>query len=121
VPLRLLSPILATLILATALAIRALTDGDLEQYSGTALYASMVYLAVVFLRPHVKALAAAGISIGICWAVEVLQLTGIPAFLSARSLAARLALGVQFDMTDIFWYPVGVIPLAVLHRIVYRR
>jgi hypothetical protein len=119
--LRLLTPVVATVIVAVALTIRAVADGDLEQYSGTALYASMVYVTVLFVWPRLMPLAACGISIGLCWAVETFQLTGIPAFLSARSLAARLVLGVQFDLTDIFWYPVGVIPLAVLHWIIYER
>jgi hypothetical protein len=44
--------------LAIALTIRAVaagslnSSGRLEQYSGTALYASMVYVGVLFLWPH---------------------------------------------------------------------
>jgi Protein of unknown function (DUF2809) len=119
--LRLVTPIAGTVILATALAIRTVADGAVEQYSGTALYASMVYVTAVFLWPRLTPPAACGITIALCWAVETFQLTGIPAFLSAHSLAARLVLGVQFDMTDILWYPVGVIPLAALHWMALRQ
>lgn len=121
---RLLMVVLAAAFLAVAFAIRVLTSGDildssgsLAQRSGTLLYASMTYTAVVFLWPRMSPLPAGGIAIGFCWAVELFQLTGIPAALSARSLLARLALGVQFDWIDLAWYPVGVVPLVALHRL----
>lgn len=54
-------------------------------------------------------------AVGFCWLVEFLQLTGVPAALSAHSVLARLALGVTFDPMDLLWYPVGVVPLAAVH------
>lgn len=118
---RLLMLMTAALVLAVALAIRALSDGRLEQYSGTALYASMVYAGVLFLWPRMSPLRSGAIAVAFCWAVECAQLTGIPAALSARSLLARLVLGVQFDPTDLLWYPVGVVPLVVVHRLLVSR
>ena len=112
---RLLSLAFAAGVLAVALAIRTLVGGDLAQYSGTALYASMVYAGVLFLRPHTAPLPAGALAIGFCWLVECLQLTGVPATLSAHSLLARLVLGVRFDPVDLAWYPVGVIPLVAAH------
>jgi hypothetical protein len=121
-PTRLLAVVAAVLFLAVALGIRAAgngrlldSSGSLAQYSGTALYASMVYAAVLFGRPRIAAPVAAAVATGWCWLAELFQLTGIPATLSSHSLAARLALGVAFDPTDLFWYPVGVVPLAVVH------
>ncbi|MFE9657406.1 DUF2809 domain-containing protein [Micromonospora sp. NPDC006431] len=114
---RLLMLVSAALFLAVALAIRALADGRLEQYSGTALYASLVYAGVLFLWPSLRPVPAGAIAAGFCWAMECFQLTGVPAALSARSLLARLVLGVQFDPVDLLWYPVGVVPLVVLHRL----
>ncbi|MEU4775221.1 DUF2809 domain-containing protein [Micromonospora sp. NPDC023644] len=111
----------AALFLVVALAVRAAADGGLEQHSGTALYASMVWAGVLFLRPRLSPPAAGAIAIAFCWAVEASQLTGVPAALSARSLLARLALGVQFDPVDLAWYPVGVLPLVAVHRIVDAR
>ncbi|PWU46669.1 DUF2809 domain-containing protein [Micromonospora globispora] len=112
---RLLMLMAAALFLAVALTIRALSGGGLEQYSGTALYASMVYVGVLFLWPRLAPLPAGGVAVGFCWLVEIAQLTGVPAALSARSLLARLVLGVQFDPTDLAWYPVGVAPLVAVH------
>ncbi|MFG1869246.1 ribosomal maturation YjgA family protein [Micromonospora arborensis] len=118
---RLLMPVAALLFLGLALLIRAVDDGALRQYSGTALYASMVWAAVLFLWPRMTPLPAGAVATAFCWLVELAQLTGVPADLSARSLAARLALGVQFDPVDLAWYPVGVAPLLVLHHLVRAR
>jgi hypothetical protein len=63
---------------------------------------------------------AGGAAIAFCWLVELLQLTGWPAELSERSVLARLALGVQFDASDLFWYVAGVLPLALIHAAVAR-
>ncbi len=103
-------------LLATALGIRQLVPGSAPaQYSGTALYASLVYAGVFVLRPRTTPTVAGGWAIAFCWAVECLQLTGVPAELSRHSLLARLVLGVQFDVVDLAWYPVGVLPLVALH------
>ncbi|MFY1697270.1 MULTISPECIES: DUF2809 domain-containing protein [unclassified Solwaraspora] len=109
--------------LAIALGIRLLASGDgvldssgvLQQHSGTALYASMVYAGVFVLAPRVTPVVAGVVAVAFCWLVELLQLTGIPAALSERSVIARLVLGVQFDATDLAWYPVGVLPLVLMH------
>jgi Protein of unknown function (DUF2809) len=111
---RLSALVVAAFALAVALAIRATRTGAVVQVSGTALYASMVYAAVVFLWPRVAAVPAGAIAIGFCWAMELFQLTGVPAALSAHSLLARLVLGVQFDPLDLAWYPAGVVPLVAL-------
>ena len=106
--------------LALAFGIRALADGPLEQHSGTALYASLIYALVVFVRPRIRPVLAAAMATGFCWAVEVAQLTGIPAALSAKSIVARLVLGVAFDPIDLLWYPVGVLLFMALHMLVRR-
>ncbi|WP_406063736.1 DUF2809 domain-containing protein [Micromonospora sp. NBC_00860] len=118
---RMLMSVAALLFLGLALLIRAIDDGALRQYSGTALYASMVWAMVLFLWPRVAPAPAGVLAIAFCWVVELAQLTGVPADLSARSVAARLALGVQFDPVDLAWYPAGVVPLMVLHHLVRAR
>lgn len=118
---RLPAVVAVVLILGLAFGIRAVSDGPLEQHSGTALYASMVYAALFVPWPALSPVRAGGIAVAFCWAVEFFQLTGVPAELSGRSLAARLVLGAQFDWTDVAWYPVGVLPLVVLHLLVSGR
>jgi hypothetical protein len=113
--------------LAVALGIRAAggqgaldSSGALAQYSGTVLYASMIYSGVFVLAPSAGPLRAGAAAILFCWFVEFLQLTGLPAYLSERSLVARLVLGVQFDPGDLAWYPVGVLPLVAAHLVVAK-
>ncbi|MEE6263601.1 ribosomal maturation YjgA family protein [Plantactinospora sonchi] len=111
--------------LVVAMVIRALDDGAVAQHSGTLLYGSMVYVAVLFVAPRLGPVRAGVIATAFCWLVEVAQLTGVPAALSARSLLARLVLGVRFDPVDLAWYPVGVLPLVavpwLLTRLAQRR
>lgn len=112
---RVLMVVSATFFLAVGLGIRAITDGVIGQYSGAALSGAIVYAIVLFVRPPISPVVAGGIATVCCWVVEFFQLTGVPATLSQRSLLARLVLGAQFDIIDVAWYPVGIVPLAVLH------
>ena len=46
-------------------------------------------------------------ALAVSWAVELAQLTGIPADLSRHSMPARLVLGSTFNAPDLLWYVVG--------------
>lgn len=81
----------------------------------------MVYAAVYLLAPRIPPAAAGAGAVGFCWLIEFAQLTGIPAALSQHSLLARLVLGVQFDIVDVAWYPVGVLPLVAVHWLLTAR
>jgi hypothetical protein len=119
---RLAAAALAVALVAVALGIRLARDGHLqssgrlEQDTGTALYAAVVYLGVVFIRPRINAYLAGVIALAVCWLVEAAQLTTIPATLSSYSPAIRLLVGAHFDWHDVAWYPVGIAPLVVIHR-----
>lgn len=112
-------------ILALGLGIRMLGGGPgtfdgsgwLAQHAGTALYASMVYAGLFVAAPALRPTVAGAGAVAFCWAVELFQLTGVPAALSQRSVLARLALGTQFDASDLAVYPAGVLPLALLHHL----
>jgi uncharacterized protein DUF2809 len=126
---RLLAVAAIAAFLALALGIRlAFTGGDvldsspaLAQYSGTTLYAAVVYAAVFPLFPRTRPGPAALAALLFCWLVEFFQMTGIPAHLSDHSALARLALGRSFDPADLLWYAVGILPLTALHSLVTRR
>jgi hypothetical protein len=81
----------------------------------------MVYAGVFLVRPGAGPKVAGAAAVAFCWFVEFLQLTGVPAELSERSLVARLVLGARFDAVDLVWYVVGVVPLAVCHAVLARR
>ena len=74
-----------------------------------------VVAVVASVAPELHPLA------GLVGRTIAIQLTGIPAELSTQSLLSRLVLGVQFDRTDLLWYPAGIVPLVVLHWLLRKR
>jgi hypothetical protein len=116
---RLIAAAAVCVIVALGLGIRALvTNYALAQTSGTALYAAMIYAGIFVVAPATRPLVAGGMAIAFCWLVELAQLTGIPAELSAHSRLARLVLGAHFDPADLGWYAAGVIPVVIVHQLV---
>ncbi|MFJ8561244.1 DUF2809 domain-containing protein [Streptomyces microflavus] len=102
----------AVVTVAAGLAVRAGADGAFAKYAGSALY---TVLLIAFCAPRARPLAVAGTALALSWAVELLQLTGVPAEWSAHSTAARLALGSTFNAPDLLWYAVGAAAAWALH------
>ncbi|MFF4243868.1 DUF2809 domain-containing protein [Streptomyces sp. NPDC001822] len=112
----------ALVTVAAGLGVRALAGGDFAKYAGDALYTVLVHTVVVCLAPRVRPRVAAGTALAFSWAVELAQLTGVPAELSRGSVVARLVLGSTFNAPDLLWYAVGAgLAWAVHARLVSRR
>ncbi|MFD8113246.1 ribosomal maturation YjgA family protein [Streptomyces microflavus] len=105
----------AVVTVAAGLAVRAGADGAFAKYAGSALYTVLLCALVAFCAPRARPLAVAGTALALSWAVELLQLTGVPAEWSAHSTAARLALGSTFNAPDLLWYAVGAAAAWALH------
>jgi hypothetical protein len=118
---RLLMVVSAAGFAGAAYAVRAAVDGLVDQYSGAALSGAIVYTIVIFIRPRISPLLAGGAAVGYCWLVECAQLTQVPEAISQRSWIARQLLGAQFDIVDVAWYPVGVVPLVAAHWFLRAR
>ncbi|MEV3927282.1 DUF2809 domain-containing protein [Actinomadura coerulea] len=112
---RMLMVVSAAGLTGAAYAIRAVGDGLVDQFSGAALSAAIVYTIVLFVRPRISPLPAGTIAVAYCWFIEFTHLTPLPSEISQRSWFARQLLGAQFDLVDVAWYPVGVIPMVVAH------
>lgn len=97
----------AVLTVAAGLGVRTVADGAVAKYAGDALYTVLVCALVALGAPRARPIAVAGAGLGISWAVEFFQLTGVPAGLSEHSAVARLVLGSTFNAPDLFWYAVG--------------
>ncbi|GAA3373362.1 MULTISPECIES: DUF2809 domain-containing protein [Streptomyces] len=97
----------AVAVVLAGLGLRAVAGGSVAKYGGDALYAVLVLALVVLVAPRLAAARAAAAALAVSWAVEFLQLTGVPADLSRRSTVARLVLGSTFDAPDLLWYAVG--------------
>lgn len=89
------------------LGVRAFVGEPYAKDAGDALYTVMVWALVLLVAPRVRSVVAAGIALGISWAVEFSQLSPVPAELSRQSELARLALGSTFVATDLLWYVAG--------------
>jgi hypothetical protein len=100
---------------AVGLEIRITMSGDVAKFAGDALYTVLVYTLVVLFAARVKPGTAAGVALAISWAVEFLQLSGVPTELSRRSLPARLVLGSTFNPPDLFWYVMGAALCLIVH------
>ncbi|MCT6778336.1 DUF2809 domain-containing protein [Streptomyces sp. CS7] len=103
------------------LAVRAGADGAFAKYAGSALYTVLLCALAAFCAPRARPLVVAATALGLSWAVEFAQLTGVPAELSAHSAAARLVLGSTFNAPDLFWYAVGAAAAWTVHAGVRRR
>lgn len=108
----------ALLTVAAGLGVRTVADGAVAKYAGDALCTVLVCALVALCAPRARPLAVAGAGLGISWAVELLQLTGVPAALSERSAVARLVLGSTFNAPDLLWYAVGAAAAWAVHRAV---
>lgn len=109
----------AVLTIAAGLGVRAIGDGDVAKYGGVALYAVLVLWLVVLIAPRIPAATAGVLAFALSAAVELFQLTGIPARLAGDPLA-RLILGSTFHAPDLAWYAVGAAVGAVLLAAVRR-
>ncbi|MFI0204646.1 MULTISPECIES: DUF2809 domain-containing protein [Streptomyces] len=97
----------ALVTVGAGLGLRAVAAGSVAKYGGDALYTVLLLTFVVLVAPRLTPLRAAATALAASWAVEFLQLTGLPADLSRHSTLARLVLGSTFNAPDLFWYAVG--------------
>ncbi|WP_406863051.1 DUF2809 domain-containing protein [Streptomyces sp. HUAS MG47] len=108
-------------VVAAGLGVRAVASGDFAKYAGDALYTVLVLTLVVLVAPRVRPVVAAGSALAFSWAVEVFQLSGVPAELAVHSTVARLVLGTSFNAPDLFWYAIGAVVGWAVHRAVRAR
>ncbi|MFD4761360.1 DUF2809 domain-containing protein [Streptomyces sp. NPDC058439] len=97
----------AALTVAAGLGVRAVADGPVAKYAGDALYTVLICALATVIAPRARPAVRAGAALAFSWAVELLQLTGVPAELSRHSAVARLVLGSSFNAPDLFWYAAG--------------
>lgn len=76
---------------------------------GDALYAALVTLLVGLAVPRWSLGTRAALAVALCWAVELAQLTGVPAAAADAWPPLRYLLGTTFVATDLLWYAAGVL------------
>lgn len=81
-----------------------LPRGVATDIGGDALYAVLVYAAVVLIAPRARPALVAGVAGSFCVAIELFQLTGLPRLWGADFPPIALVLGTGFDARDIVVY-----------------
>jgi hypothetical protein len=108
-------------IIGLGIASRVLHTGwiILDKYAGDAMYAAMVYVLISLIW-QTGPLRKAVLAMLIMTALEVFQLTMIPAHLLASgNLAERIfarLLGTEFSFRDLLAYAVGILGVFLLDR-----
>jgi hypothetical protein len=115
---RLLATAAALTTVVAGLALRHFASGAISKYGGVALWAALVYALLVIVRPHAPRAGVALVALAISWAVELFQLTPIPAALSARHALFHLVLGDTFHAPDLAAYPLGIALAAAIDVLV---
>ncbi|WP_285107696.1 DUF2809 domain-containing protein [Promicromonospora sp. MEB111] len=110
----------AVVTVAAGLSVRSVLGGDLAKCAGDALYALLIFWLVLVVAPRTRGWVAAAVACGVSVAVELFQLTGIPAELGAHSTLARLVLGTTFNAPDLPFYVVGTAVGWALHHLAGR-
>lgn len=81
----------------------------LGSYTGDALWALMVLLAIAFIKPDLPRARLAGAALAFCWLIEASQLYQAPWINAIRATApGHLVLGTGFQWLDLVAYAVGV-------------
>lgn len=93
--------------IALGLTVRLIGDGAWSGPAGDALYAVLIYLLLATLLPRAPRLRVGVSAFLVCAAIELLQLTIIPAAISEVLPAARWVLGTTFVGTDLILYGLG--------------
>lgn len=109
----------ATVVVVTGLVVSS-GGGPTADLAGGALYAALVHLLVLLVAPRVRTLVAAGTALGTCTAVELAQLTPLPAGVGDAWHPASYVLGSTFVATDLLAYAVGVVVVGTLDALVGR-
>ncbi len=103
-------------IIAGGLGARALLGGLPAKLAGDALYAVLLYVLALVVRPDASIRRASAIALGLSFAVELAQLTPYPAWLSSKHVLLRLIFGTTFGFVDLAGYVIGAGVAAGVHR-----
>jgi D-alanyl-D-alanine carboxypeptidase len=108
-------------VVVAGLAARAVLPASVGGPVGDALYATLVVLLVVLVRPRTSPVVAASVGFVVCVGIELFQLTGVPAELADRWPPVRLVLGTTFWAPDLLRYAVGAVVGGLVCAVVARR
>ncbi|MFB8894062.1 MULTISPECIES: DUF2809 domain-containing protein [Microbacterium] len=113
---------LAVAVVAAGLVVHGiLPDTAATDIAGDALYAVLIYALVVAVAPRAATVVVAAVAGIWCIAVELLQLSDLPARAAAVFPPAVLVLGTVFDARDLLVYVVTIVIAGALDTVWRRR
>ncbi|WP_323986499.1 ribosomal maturation YjgA family protein [Microbacterium plantarum] len=113
---------LAVAVVAAGLVVHGiLPDTAATDIAGDALYAVLIYALVVAVAPRAGTVVVAAVAGGWCIAVELLQLSDLPARAATVFPPAVLVLGTVFDARDLLVYVVTIVITGALDAVWRRR
>ncbi|CCE01259.1 DUF2809 domain-containing protein [Bradyrhizobium sp. STM 3809] len=116
----------ALIVIALGLALRFVGPGlglpaGIVKYGGSILWATMVYMLLVALRPRSSRRQVGGLALAVAVLVEASRLIHTPWLDSFRlTLAGALLLGRIFSLWNIAAYAVGILMGIAIDRIALR-
>ena len=81
----------------------------------------LIYLLMAAVAPRIPCALIAAAALAVCTAVELLQLSPLPAALGEIFPPARLVFGTTFGMLDLVSYGTGVLAAGLLDGMLRRR
>lgn len=96
-------------VLGTGLAVHYRGTGPVADFAADALYPVMVFVVLGIVWPWLSSATLGAVALAFSVAIELLQLTGIPAGLSAAFPPFRLVLGTTFSAMDLLAYVAGAL------------
>lgn len=108
----------AVAVVVAGLAVHRLApEGVVADAAGDVLYAVLAYLLAALAAPRARVVVVAAVAFAWCAAVELLQLTPLPALAARAFPPSVLVLGTTFVATDLLWYAAGAAAAAVADRV----
>jgi Protein of unknown function (DUF2809) len=97
------------LLVTAGLTVSGVGSGPFADALGDALYAALVWVVLAFVAVRRSAPVVTVAAVAVCVAVELAQLTGVPAALAAAWAPSRYLLGTTFAAPDLLAYAVGAV------------
>ncbi|MEV4775272.1 DUF2809 domain-containing protein [Microbacterium sp. LWH12-1.2] len=111
---------LTAITIGAGLLVHRFGEGMVGDIVGDALYAVMIYLFVAVVFPRRPAAWRATGAVAVCFAIELLQLTGLPRAWSAVFPPVQLVFGSGFDPRDLLVYASAVLLALITEGVVGR-
>jgi hypothetical protein len=105
----------AVVLIVAGLLVRSV-PGALGDVGGGILYAVLIFLLVAVVAPAASAPRIGAISFGVCAAVELPQLTGLPSLATEMLPPLRFVLGTTFVASDLIAYAGGTVGAVLVDR-----